>query len=907
MLINLMANKFLGLDSINVLKKYIDEQIIERNASSNVVTINAYKYCKDSDKDEELFAPYKGAGGFDVSTSSIKYPVKYGWDSLQNTLNTIEIEQGSIEAALAVGAIYMSVGVIAGSSATEWSTPVKISGQNGIDGNNGIKMQFAYPIVEAETETETTVEWDWSDSPKGISKEHPNEYVRTATEYDDDNKVTNWSEPKLWAVYSEDGKDGRGLYAEFQFTADGERPNDEDWIVNFPNADMSKNKPLLWARYKMDPNSTIYTDPVIYGRYGQDGTAPNYNITLYKYSNGYAKPDKPSIKDAEDKEFESLDDFLAYNIDWQLTPELLTPQLAAVEPIAITENVSTAAVTENVVEVSTFDEINAAIATATSNSGSISIHLKNDIEIPSPIIVNEGDVHINLNNKTIKAGTFKYDEQSDDTDSYVFWVKGGKLTINGNGIVESTEATYSMAVWSNGGDVDIYAGTYINHGDGCDLIYASARKEGETKIGGTIIIYGGVFKATSYKGVEAGTGNAHSALNIKNSDRKECKIEVYGGSFLGFDPSNNLSEPGVTDHSFLAPGVNATVDAFGNFVVIEENPIINLWWQCTALIDGKLNKVMSVGDVVRYTALDGTALPGEYTKFKYKWFDAQTLPEDFVFDAENWNDTPDKDVITTPEASLWMISAVVNGINSDGDLNIGEWSNPVKITGPINTVTRFCRLETRYDIGNENAVRNGAIWFKTITEAEKKLNSVNKYLYAAHYNIYYSVSFDKENNTYLETPIDELTELLGVYRLNGKDGEDGEDGQNGNKRNDIDYCIEQTEATIITSDSINNYFISNPGKNAITPIEYVIESDKLTDDKGFTYKFINITGSINFKSKIPFILPGIGEMTELTDGEYYSWSTGNDKPYIIEIVRYGEMGSNKKLIVISSDIDFSKN
>ena len=43
-----MANKFLGLDSINVLKQYIDESIVNINNRSRILTIQAYSYHKNS-------------------------------------------------------------------------------------------------------------------------------------------------------------------------------------------------------------------------------------------------------------------------------------------------------------------------------------------------------------------------------------------------------------------------------------------------------------------------------------------------------------------------------------------------------------------------------------------------------------------------------------------------------------------------------------------------------------------------------------------------------------------------------------------------------------------------------------------------------------------------------------------
>ena len=182
------------------------------------------------------------------------------------------------------------------------------------------------------------------------------------------------------------------------------------------------------------------------------------------------------------------------------------------------------------------------------------ILLEGDYEPAEPIILSNVVTNVNLNNKTITAPVFAESNGQvleGNSDSYAFWVKeGAELTIEGEGKIESQEAAYSMAVWAQGGKVTIKGGEYYNHGDGCDLIYASA--------GGHVDIYGGEFHATEYRGVEAGTGNKHSALNIKNSDRAISDIKVYGGKFYGFDPANNVSEPNPSEE-WLATHPNGFV------------------------------------------------------------------------------------------------------------------------------------------------------------------------------------------------------------------------------------------------------------------------------------------------------------------------------------------------------------
>lgn len=184
---------------------------------------------------------------------------------------------------------------------------------------------------------------------------------------------------------------------------------------------------------------------------------------------------------------------------------------------------------------------------------------------PSEAIVITGVTVLNLNGKQITAPLHGLngevvETESDATDSYGLLVKeGGDITINGEGVIEAQPTTYSMAVWAQGGKVTINGGTFKNGGDGCDLIYASA--------GGQVEIYGGEFIATEYVGNEPGTTNPHCALNIKNSDRDNSDIKVYGGRFYKFDPANNLSEPNPSTswlekhpNGFVAEGYKSVQD-----------------------------------------------------------------------------------------------------------------------------------------------------------------------------------------------------------------------------------------------------------------------------------------------------------------------------------------------------------
>lgn len=176
--------------------------------------------------------------------------------------------------------------------------------------------------------------------------------------------------------------------------------------------------------------------------------------------------------------------------------------------------------------------------------------LKADYAPATPIILTEGNTTIQMNNKTITAPLFTESGgnviEGGNSDSYALWVKNGaELNIKGRGEIIAQDAKYSMAVWAQGGVVNIYGGTFYNGGDNCDLVYVSN--------GGKVYIYGGeFFPHGPASGDESGTKNPYTALNIKDRDRGTCELLVYGGIFHNFDPANNVSEGEGTN--FVAEG-----------------------------------------------------------------------------------------------------------------------------------------------------------------------------------------------------------------------------------------------------------------------------------------------------------------------------------------------------------------
>lgn len=195
---------------------------------------------------------------------------------------------------------------------------------------------------------------------------------------------------------------------------------------------------------------------------------------------------------------------------------------------------------------------------AVAAGGEVSVPM--NLKLTAPIVI-EKDVTINLNGYTLTNTPW---DEDGEANAYMFWVKNGKLTLNGEGTVVVPDAVYSMAVWANGGNVEINGGTYKNGGDSCDLIYASNK--------GNVVINGGEFIAAGpASGTVPGTKNPYSALNIKDANKSTCSFSVKGGKFFRFDPADNLSES--PKMSFVADGFESVKE--GDWYVIREaNDII---------------------------------------------------------------------------------------------------------------------------------------------------------------------------------------------------------------------------------------------------------------------------------------------------------------------------------------------
>ena len=842
-----MSNKFLGLDSINVLTSYIDQAVSKKTENSLVLTVQAYKYYEFNTEIE-----FPVGGGFDFNHGAVIWP-DGGWNSLDNILKGIT----DLEAALSEGAIYVSSAVVTGKDSISWSRPIRVSGQNGVS----VKFKYAYD-VNATT---------WTDTPSGVNSTNRVEYVWTKQAEQD------WTGPTIWAMYSQDASDV--LWRWCVTTAVDEDGNPVPpakpgagnvvWANNLSTLNLSKDTPYMWMSSQIVPagqpmNNNGWTEPVLFGHWGQDGAdgengqdgvTPPYTTTIYGFVPNSEKPleDIPTLPTPNDGE--TIDEYVDRLQYWNTLPVVKNNDL--------------------VIEDGALDRFLAAIA----EGGDVT--LESDLITDAPIVI-EKDVNLNLNGKRIVVNAWIEDDGS--SNSYAFWVRNGKLTIDGNGCIYARPSDYSMAVWVNGGDVVINGGTYKNGGESCTLIYLSGK--------GTAEINDGLFIATLI-GPQAGTGDKRTALNIKNSNVNTCSFSVKGGKFLDFDPSDNLAEgPGT---NFLAEGYSSVKD--GDYYVVVSNepapvsdeptePVVPetpvdyidnedqlIWWHCIVCVNSD-DTIEQFGPIRRYTTVDGNAIPGEYTQFLFKWSPTQTLEwNKNDFNGNNpvgWYDKPDYDteIQKNLDASLWMIVGrkfvhkVDGNVVYDNGVPVynSSWTTPVKISGPRGPISYDYRIETRYNIGTADrpkALPTEEEWKSTPPAITNKY----PYIWAVNYLLCYKMKYDYANpngdGTY---PIIEDGDGIIVdtrssyFRLTGLDGEDG------NRKNSLKYS-NTSESVRVTSFSAENLYIAN-GEDG-TEVVYTIALDQLTFIDGYTGKFANVgNGKVIIKSPSSMPLTASGKTAQ---------------------------------------------
>ena len=168
------------------------------------------------------------------------------------------------------------------------------------------------------------------------------------------------------------------------------------------------------------------------------------------------------------------------------------------------------------------------------------------------IIRKSADYTLDLNGKTITHDTVNKNANNNAL-TYLFVANnaGTKLTINGEGKVYCNNSEgYACAVQGkdgtlitiNGGDYQVDNGIAVWAGAGAHIVInggsfvnSEAKTDHELiySSGGVIDIYGGFFHNT----------DGNYTLNVEDRNRATGFINVYGGTYVNFDPSTGSQDP----------------------------------------------------------------------------------------------------------------------------------------------------------------------------------------------------------------------------------------------------------------------------------------------------------------------------------------------------------------------------
>lgn len=188
------------------------------------------------------------------------------------------------------------------------------------------------------------------------------------------------------------------------------------------------------------------------------------------------------------------------------------------------------------------------------------VDLDSDLEVDKTFVVAAGDeAIINLN-----GNNFVNNSENTDYEVGDGIIVYGKLTIKGEGTVQAP----TRVIWARGdtdAEVNIYGGNYIGSQDGnSSAIYASGN--------GVVNIYGGVYEAkvADKKSFANKTEGVYAALNVYDN---KGTINVYGGTFINFDPANPGTEPAdwnaAHPNGFVADGYVSVKVAENTYKVVK--------------------------------------------------------------------------------------------------------------------------------------------------------------------------------------------------------------------------------------------------------------------------------------------------------------------------------------------------
>lgn len=237
-----------------------------------------------------------------------------------------------------------AAGSYVGSGNGEWSTPIRITGANGRDGEDGSDIEYIYcqkqdrwntptaptladdptiaqndwPNIDGQTPSKTIGNTTWWDNPQGVSENIKFEYVSMRQK----SHGGNWSEyctPVIWSNWGLKGQDGDGYEYIFKLQASKTPPTNptppnhatdttyqnaneyapylsSDGWTDDPSS-VTQSKPYLFVSVRQRKGGEgwgPFSDPSLWARYAEQGETGGHYEFRYRNAASLTANDKPT-------------------------------------------------------------------------------------------------------------------------------------------------------------------------------------------------------------------------------------------------------------------------------------------------------------------------------------------------------------------------------------------------------------------------------------------------------------------------------------------------------------------------------------------------------------------------------------------------------------------------------------
>lgn len=269
---------------------------------------------------EQYPTPSKPATGSNGTTN--------GWSETQQPLSETDIKNGS---ATWMTQCYVNDEGVYG----EWTSPIRITGANGLDGEDGTIIEFVYalkttvwsnptppPTTQVDDWSGTVDRTVWTDNPQGVDNTYMYEYISQRSKIND--VWTPYSTPVIWSKWGEKGMDGDGveyIFKRFEseqswgnrsdnpstWSVSQEReyrgPSEAGWTDDPTGVNGTYLYEYVSLRRCVNEQWRAYSTPALWAKYGQQGIpggqgpSGKYYVKQYKRHNSRLSVDDSGWSD----------------------------------------------------------------------------------------------------------------------------------------------------------------------------------------------------------------------------------------------------------------------------------------------------------------------------------------------------------------------------------------------------------------------------------------------------------------------------------------------------------------------------------------------------------------------------------------------------------------------------------